>query len=346
VVRDMIAADGALLAVGPTDCGGDVFECHGTVWSSLDGSTWIEVFRDAEEGTVPKALAEGETGFVAVGDHWASDEGELSTGGAWTSPDGEIWARVVNPGLVTDSAFVADVAAGGPGYIAVGQSCPGPCAATVWTSEDGQTWSRSWFYDSATGNSHLISITSTTYGLIAVGTREHEELVNDAALWTSLDGLTWSLVSTDSAVFGTPDAHPYRNPGVWTARALTEGGPGLVVVGDEANSEMPERARAAVWTSPDGQRWQRVPHDPEAFDGATMRDIASTPHGLVAVGTSAGESAVWTSPDGIQWTRTPNDEAVFGSTGSITRVTVIGDTLVMAGSRNSQATIWIVPLSI
>ena len=45
--------------------------------------------------------------------------------------------------------------------------------------------------------------------------------------------------------------------------SVTAGGPGLVAVGFEAS--FVERI-GAVWTSPDGIEWTRVPHDQSVFD--------------------------------------------------------------------------------
>jgi len=46
--------------------------------------------------------------------------------------------------------------------------------------------------------------------------------------------------------------------------SVTVGGPGLVAVGlDESSGDKD----AAVWTSPDGITWSRVPHDDAVFGG-------------------------------------------------------------------------------
>jgi hypothetical protein len=68
---------------------------------------------------------------------------------------------------------------------------------------------------------------------------------------------------------------------------------------------------AAVWVSPDGRVWERVPHDPAVFGAADpaslssgrMQAVAAAGPGLVAVGTADGKSAVWVSSDGLVWER-------------------------------------------
>jgi hypothetical protein len=98
--------------------------------------------------------------------------------------------------------------------------------------------------------------------------------------------------------------------------SVTVGGPGLVAVGwDWSGGDID----AAVWTSPDGVTWSRVPHDESIFGGPGFQEILSVAvggPGLVAVGLDeAGgdrDAVVWTSPDGITWSRVPHDESIFG----------------------------------
>ncbi len=71
--------------------------------------------------------------------------------------------------------------------------------------------------------------------------------------------------------------------------SVTAGGPGLVAVGwDESGGD----SDAAVWTSPDGITWSRVPHDEAVFGGeadAGMSTVTAGGPGLVAVGASGCE---------------------------------------------------------
>ena len=179
----------------------------------------------------------------------------------------------------------------------------------------------------------------------------------DAAVWTSVDGLTSSRVLHDEGVFGGTDEASMSD--------VTVGGPGLVAVGSDgferddavqgqlANSDRDFSGRAAVWTSVDGINWSRVPNDETVFGGEGnqwMSIVAAVGPGLVAVGgewsSEVHAAAVWTSVDGITWSRVPHDEAVFGGEGDqeISRVAAAGPVLVAVGESNGDAAIWVATL--
>jgi hypothetical protein len=166
-------------------------------------------------------------------------------------------------------------------------------------------------------------------------------------VWTSVDGITWSRVPHDEAVFGGVDEQ--------SMFSVTVGGPGLVAVGWDGSDEDFD---AAVWTSVDGITWSRVPHNEAVFGGASTQKIQAvtvTGSGLVAVGRDGpgsdsnppappNHAAVWTSVDGIIWSRVPHDEAVFGGGAgySMGSVTVGGPGLVATGQDDrGHVTIWI-----
>ena len=129
--------------------------------------------------------------------------------------------------------------------------------------------------------------------------------------------------------------------------SVTAGGPGLVAVG----SDNPGGDRdGAVWTSPDGFNWSRVPHDEVIFGGESsqaMDSVTAGGPGLVAVGfdhrPSAQDGAAWTSSDGITWSRVPDDEEVFGGEGfhSMLGVTSGGPGIVAVGGRLGGAAVWV-----
>jgi hypothetical protein len=182
------------------------------------------------------------------------------------------------------------------------------------------------------GGQSMRDVTVGGPGFVAVGADNA-----DAAVWTSLDGFTWSRVPHDEGVFGGAGMG-----------SVTVGGPGLVAVG----SSQPDNGGAAtVWTSADGVTWLRVPHDEDVFGGAEMSDVTAGGPGLVAVGVDDySDRAVWTSSDGITWLRVPHDEADFGGEGDtwMNSVTVGGPGLVAVGaetqwheeSGDSDAAVW------
>jgi hypothetical protein len=226
-----------------------------------------------------------------------------------------------------------DVVAGGPGFVAVGWVSFGlDRAAAVWTSPDGIAWARVPHDEEVLGPSDwdwMNSVTAGGPGLVAVGGTSFEE--KDAAVWTSVDGVTWSPVERDDAVFG--------GDGAQEMMSVTAGGPGLVAVGREVDPVEFE-LDAAVWTSPDGLTWTRIENDGEVFGGEDtqeMWDVTAGGPGLVAVGVDwevelPPDAAAWTSDDGVSWSRV-GDESVFGgqSTQQIWSVTEGGPGLIAVG---------------
>ena len=269
------------------------------------------------------------------------------------TPSSYRWSRVPDDkGVLEDTvAFgggMRDVTVGGPGLVAVGEADDG---TAVWTSVDGMTWSRAPHDESVFGGANAIwSVTRGGPGLVAVGGQsgpEHERDEDEAAVWTSVDGIIWFRVPHDEAVFG--------GEGQQQMMSVTAGGPGLVAVGWDTSGDTPD---AAVWTSVDGITWSRVPHDEAVFGGQgeqQMNGVTVGGPGLVAVGSDGflefdkgqltdyddftGVAAVWTSVDGLTWSRVPTEEAVFGGAGNqwMNAVTSSGSGLVAVGGDWSSA---------
>lgn len=321
------------------------------VWTSVDGITWSLVPNDEPPLGGPgfqmmQSVTVGGPGLVAVGFGW--DEPDLvgSTAVVWTSVDGRVWSRLPfeqdafgSPGYDGNGTVMNSVTVGGPGLVAVGSD--GGVSA-VWTSPDGVSWSRAPHNPDAFGTgqanrsaSEMLGVTAGGPGLVAVGqVGEGVEEQSSAAVWTSADGITWSRVPHNGAVFG--------GTGIQAMNSVTPGGPGLVAVGiEEPNSvEAMGGAHAAVWTSPDGVTWSRVPHDESTFGGGEddethMDDVAAAGPGLVAVG-----ATVWTSPDGITWTRVPDAESILGI-GEMESVIAASPGLIAVGEVDDNAAVWI-----
>lgn len=262
------------------------------------------------------------------------------------------WARVAHDEAVFGGPrgqTMKSVVEGGPGFVVVGHDV-GKRAAAVWTSPDGQTWSRV-PHDEAVfggpGQQQMRSVVQGGPGLVAVGAEVgYRQGRQAAAVWTSSDGRTWSRVPHDESVFG--------GPGQQVMRSVVQGGPGLVAVGHDDREEN-ARGVAAVWTSPEGRTWSRVPHDKSVFGGPGelgMQAVAKGPRRLVAVGAGSDRAAaVWTSPDGRTWSRVPHDESVFGGTGipRMLSVTAGGPGFVAVGERwpeeglDTSAVVWTSP---
>jgi hypothetical protein len=316
------------------------------VWASVDGITWTRVPHDetvfgGAGDVIMSSVTVGGPGLVAVGGQgwWSEGDGEAAV---WTSVDGITWRRVPHDEAVfggTGSQRMNSVALGGPGLVAVGSvgsQVDDLVDAAVWTSVDGITWTRVPHDEAVFGGERIQTMESVTAGgpgLVAVG---GDELTGSAAVWTSVDGITWFRVPHNETVFGTEG-----NPAPMLS--VTAGGPGLVAVG--ADLWPPGLAKTPAWTSPDGITWTRVPDD-VTFRGAMM-DVTVGGPGLVTVGLNG---IVWTSVDGITWTSFPDDDAVFGRGGHMFSVITQGPYLVAVGSDGSgtvpdrDAVVWVATL--
>jgi hypothetical protein len=208
--------------------------------------------------------------------------------------------------------------------------------AAVWTSPDGVTWSRVPHDEEVFGGrSHqaMWEVTAGGPGLVAVGEDRSRDFDDgDVAVWTSVDGITWSRVP-----------HDEENLGAGQVTSVTSADSGLVAVGNVGSDAGDD---AAVWTSVDGIAWSRVAHDEDVFGGAAgggMQSVTATGQGMVAVGGSGEGAAVWTSTDGITWSRVGHDEDVFGGAAGpvMESVTTTGQGLVAVGSDGEAAAVWV-----
>jgi hypothetical protein len=338
-MTSVTAGGPGLVAVG-TD--GTHYESEGhlgefgdaAVWTSVDGITWSRVPHDETVfgGAAMNSVTVGGPGLVAVG-------GTNSGAAVWTSVDGLTWSRVPHDETVFGGdADMNSVTVGGPGLVAVGpEFLEG--AAAVWTSADGLAWSRVPEDEEVFGGASIRDVTAGGPGLVAVGSAWLEEEDRGvAAVWTSVDGLTWSRVPHDEAMFGA-DADQ------WMA-AVAVGGPGLVAVGKFRNEDLYDQG-AAVWTSVDGLTWSRVPSDRTVWGYGDVTSLVAVDSGLVAVGANYAPwlsdrgGRVWTSPDGITWSRAPHE--TFFNYSTIASVTVGGPGLVAVGdtfSSDSDGVVW------
>ena len=151
-----------------------------------------------------------------------------------------------------------------------------------------------------------------------------------SGVWTSPDGFAWGRTNPD---FG-PEAE---------VNDVAVGGPGLVAVGRVTGED--GFSNAAVWTSSDGQSWDRVPHNDDVFGlgasvaaAAIMENIESGPNGLVVAGVTCLDppcttiETIWTSHDGLSWTRHPGERF---SGGRLEDFTWFNDRFVAIGGINT-----------
>jgi hypothetical protein len=316
--------DETFYAVGyDNDVEGDGASFRGWVWRSTDGIGWQRVATVPDEGSFMVAVAGGNGMLVAVGEiMWSPEDAAI-----WTSTDGVEWVRVVDDGEIFGSGLghIAEVVAGGPGFVAVGYVCENvpangdPCVGqpVAWVSETGQDWERVVLAD-VDGNVADIAVHNGI--LVAVGS-VFSESGDAAAVWTSSDGYAWEWI-VDDDVFDAPGNQ-------WTT-AVASTGDGLVAVGGSRASD--QETSAVIWFSVDGSSWSisesYVIEGPAwpVFDG-----VATVGTQFVVIGTRVltvgpqnedeigAIGMVWTSPDGVVWTKV--DTGDLFSTARLTVVT-------------------------
>jgi len=309
-IADVTAGGPGLVAVGSAgdgiwDWDSPDLDRDAAVWTSVDGLTWSRVPFNEEVfgGAAMLSVTVGGPGLVAVGGEgqYNHEIGRFGSFDAvvWTSVDGTAWSRVSD----VESVFGGNggqelwsVTAGGPGLVAVGADRPASAEgqdprggnAAVWTSEDGFVWSKVPFDESAFGGDgwrRMMDVTAGGPGLVAVGLESTllggrpVDADVDPAVWTSVDGFTWSRVP-DEQVDGIVE-HGHQ-----TMTSVAVAGPGLVAVGETSGG-------AGVWTSVDGITWSGVPFSEDVFGGAYMWGVATGGTGVVAVGPRFTDPVGW-----------------------------------------------------
>ena len=213
----------------------------------------------------------------------------------WTSTDGMSWTRVAPTGTTfggTDTQAMESVVAIGGGSVAVGYDYSGGDGdVAVWTSPDGIRVPHDEAIFGGAGHQTMRDVTMAGLRLVAVGS-DGSGGDGDAAVWTSPDGETWTRVPHDEVIFGGADAQ--------SMLGVAAVGGGVVAVGFDYSGGDGD---AAVWSSPDGATWTRMPHNEAIFGSPTnqrMADVVVVAGWVVAVGFDYrggdGDAAVWTSP--------------------------------------------------
>lgn len=259
-------------------------------YSDDDGVTWdgASIIGDDADRR-PQAL-----GSVAGNEDLLLSLGWVHLGGGsdadrrsvlWASTDrGATWERI--PGDAVPPRL-HDLAAGGPGFVAVGNANPSnsglpdldPPHAAVWVSADGQEWER---IDGAGFQlARMNAITERDGLLVAAGSQRIGE-DDRPAIWRSSDGRQWSRVELSAS------------PG-WV-RSVAADQDWFVAVG----GSIQEGQRTVAWLSPDGLTWTSQVLDP--MPGGRATGVAVNGIGFVAIGTSAqtvdGLGSVWFAPVG------------------------------------------------
>lgn len=254
-----------------------------------------------------------------------------ATTAASTSPPAPEWSVARTPAMTGSvSAPPVAIAAGPHAAVVVGERASlapdrvfiDPPAlqhsiATAFRSDDLVHWTPA-VIDEGIRLGSEIPLSGPLVGMTAVAAGAGGFVATGIDLTPSVTGIAWH--STDGARWTRVEL-----PGVATARpsAIAWNGSRYVVVGID---EAPVAPRMAVWTSPDGRTWRRIPDAP-VFDVGGYLDTleyhawagptdvtASSDGALVAVGrtctagrmwegTISCSAVVWRSPDGVHWDR-------------------------------------------
>lgn len=269
---------------------GDGPAVRGPIFGSTDGLTWSRMTEDGlvTDGDMGVATY-GTPGYVSLYDDSVADgESDLEYYvAAWFSDDGQTWIRVSHDAEAFGSAgwiSVRDVTYGPSGFVAIGaDDARGGQDGVVWHSPDGIDWARvpnkNDIFGGPAGPSTWIEMEAIAYGngtyvIVGVGPPT-------PTIWVSPDGLNWSLLPNDGGVFGGAEQSldisdvAFGEQGFLAVGSVLE--PRPLFDGSEEQVWLP--TAAAAWTSADGLRWTRVPHDDEAFGSSGEMSMHSVVYG-------------------------------------------------------------------
>jgi hypothetical protein len=215
------------------------------------------------------------------------EEGGQPRSSIWRSTDGRHWERVL---LAPAGQHLGAIAAGGPGFVAVGGD---DHQAVVLTSADGTRWHAA--VDDALDRGSMRMVVATQSGIVAFGGRVDTD---SRVIWTSPDGIEW-LAATNAS--GLRVARGVEVVAAMDGRALAFVGPGDYLAG-----------RVEVWATTGRAKWEQVATLPGG-DQITVLHAAGGPRGWVALGTRGSTPVAWYSEDGRTWERAATGPDVTSS---------------------------------
>ena len=310
-------------------------------WRTRDGRTW-ERGENSRSPPAPGSAARtrspprrGADGWVVAG----MLRGDDPTLAVWVSPDGETWAAVESPafaapkgrlGGVTPSgvAASADAIVVGGSAETIDNSAAVPGARP--TGAPGSAWTTTTSASPSCATSRRTARASS-----ASAPRSRPELRNEGVVWRSEDGTDWRRVASPALGAGGEDvsleAVAYGDGRWWIA--------GHQLIGDPADASS-QRAALAMWSSADGETWEREPQDVMPYDlDVEVDDVAALPGGaVVVIGTSTDPSLP--QPAAVSWTRAADGTwrqqsgGALQGNGSVTGngVAALGDVPVALGT--------------
>jgi hypothetical protein len=274
----IVASGDRTVIVGQSPTGATSWSSEGSGWESAPDQ---EVLHVSYGGGAMMAVTVLDNEFVAGGYHDSPLAGTKAAA-VWRSDDGLKW-RADRAAGTFEGGRILDLVAAERALIAVGTNGDptyGPAAAWRWTPSEG--WKRANLQPDDRGAMASVAVVDGRF--VAVGTNAAD---NGARVWTSRDGLTWTVAPDQPAL------HAYDRPA--RMHSVTPYPGGLAAAGlrfDAGNGS------AVVWTSPDGATWESAWET--SFSGGEMDGLAVSADSLVAVGRTGypdwNTATIWVTP--------------------------------------------------
>jgi hypothetical protein len=206
-----------------------------------------------------------------------------------TSPSPNVlrsgWVRLAKKDAGIEAGSSIAGAVWGPGgFVAVGGTGAGT-GARIWTSPTGRKWTQVPTAELPAQNTVLTAVGWIGPRLIALGSTGPNG--EGAAVWRSDDGSQW--IDETRASSGLPAG--------WKVNGLVRFGAAAIAYGAPVATGSP--SSGAIWTSPDGLRWDTAPL-PGVVSGMVV--VGGRLVALVELPSAHGrEDVTFTSPDGHSW---------------------------------------------
>ena len=338
---------------GVTVTAGRTVVAAGATVRSVDAQQPYLVLAGSQARTVSFGAIPGATGpALGISGIAAAGRTQVAVGTAngypaiWSAAAGGRWQRVsavvlTRPGL----GALASVVHGRAGWLAVGGIATGAPSRPVvlvspragsWQAADGEAAFAApgtAVNAAAAGRSGYVivgkqvipahTVTTTT------GTRPHKHVTRQLIPPQTAAAAWWSAGLTGWAKAAGVTPADLAGPGSPQMTAVTAAGTGFVAVGSASHSP-------AVWTSPDGSRWQLSRLRPPAgATAALLQQVAAQRNVIVATGTAttatgATPFAAYSTDGGSVWRETPL--RAHGGFAAVTALTAAGRGFEAAGT--------------
>jgi hypothetical protein len=276
--QGVASSDALTVIVGQGPRGATSWASNGPGWRQASDQPDLQA---SHGGGAMMAVTAFQGEFVAGG-YVDDPERGTKSAAAWRSKDGLTWHRD-NPPRAFSGGRILDLAANGAAIVAVGTNGDptyGPAAAWEWTAEHG--WRPAKLRPDDSGA--MRSVAPFRDGFVAVGASADD---HGARVWTSADGLTWTVVA-DQPAFHYFDLPVRMHTVVSFPGGLAAGG-----LRFDAG-----KGSSVAFTSIDGSRWES--RWETSFSGGEFDGIALSGDLLVAVGRTGypdwNRATIWVTP--------------------------------------------------